>query len=1301
MKTTFTLGLLCCFLLQAEAQFVEHFSGKQLTSNNPWTGDVAFFKLTSQEELLFVSPKKDHKRRAISVAAPGGKEMSWFFDIKAGSITTSLNYVRFYLLDYLENAQRVRYYIQVGSVNGSIDLCREVDKQEVLITSRELVRDLKHATHREEYVRVVVKHESGKWRMFTNTGKESTFTPEGELKSSVTFNASQTQFMIETVNVKSRENVYYIDNIYIYPESVNLPSTLSGKTNTSPLPKLTDIEPLSYTEIKFVFSAPVDISQAVFSISGLGDAVRQVYGKTDEIVLTRFAKAMQAGKAYTISWKGVMDKEGRKVKDDSWEVRFDEEEDKEGDKDDKDKDKPTYANGSVLINEVMADPKGASLPETEYIELYNTTNQSIDLKDWILYYGERAVKLSSGMLPPNGYGVLYRKGRKVLLDNGGVQLPLSTFPASLANAGKSLTLTDPAGNVTDAISYAKAVPGKSWERGADRAWHLSTDSRGGTPGGANSAPKKEVEKPDPEEKPLPELIDIESLSYTDIQFVFSAPVDISQAVFSISGLGDAVRQVYGKTDEIVLTRFAKAMQAGEAYTISWKGVMDKKGRKMKDGSWEVRFEEEEDKDKDKDKDKPTYANGSVLINEVMADPKGASLPETEYVELYNTTDLSIDLKDWTLYYGERAVKLSSGMLPPNGYGVLYREGRTIQLDPNGIKLALSVFPAGLANTGKSLALTDPTGKLIDAVGYGKATPGKSWERGADHAWHLSTDPRGGTPGGANSAPKKEIEKPDPEEKPLPELIDIEPLSYTEIKFVFSASVDISQAVFSISGLGDAVRQTYGKTDEIVLTRFAEAMQAGGAYTISWKGVMDKEGRKVKDGSWEVRFEEEEDKDKDKDKDKPTYVNGSVLINEVMADPKGASLPETEYIELYNATDESIDLKDWTLYYGEKAVELPFGILPAKGYGLLYREGRAIQLAPDGIKLALSAFPAGLANTGKSLALTDPTGKLIDAVGYAKATPGKSWERGEAYAWHLSTDPRGGTPGGANSAPNKEVEKPDPENESEIQPFDIIINELLPDPHSGGSEYIELYNRSGKALPINRLIVSTRKANGELGTAYPLAATDNDLQPDEYIVFTSQKGGVTDYYLRAPVSAIHEVKLPVLANTSSSVVLYRKSDGEIVDEVHYSSSWHQQGVKNKKGISLERINPDAQSQLASNWTSASMQAEGGTPGYQNSQYLLSEKGDEVEILPPEYMELTDNYLIKYKMNKAGYFCRATIFDAMGRKIDEVMNNELLGTSGEIHWQKNASALKTGIYIFFAEVYHPDGEHKTIRKAFVCK
>ena len=56
------------------------------------------------------------------------------------------------------------------------------------------------------------------------------------------------------------------------------------------------------------------------------------------------------------------------------------------------------------------------------------------------------------------------------------------------------------------------------------------------------------------------------------------------------------------------------------------------------------------------------------------------------------------------------------------------------------------------------------------------------------------------------------------------------------------------------------------------------------------------------------------------------------------------------------------------------------------------------------------------------------------------------------------------------------------------------------------------------------------------------------------------------------------------------------------------------------------------------------------------------------------------------------------------IAEIANHELLGTSGEITWSGvagNGSPLQAGVYIFYAEIYHPDGIVKRFKEAFLIR
>lgn len=282
----------------------------------------------------------------------------------------------------------------------------------------------------------------------------------------------------------------------------------------------------------------------------------------------------------------------------------------------------------------------------------------------------------------------------------------------------------------------------------------------------------------------------------------------------------------------------------------------------------------------------------------------------------------------------------------------------------------------------------------------------------------------------------------------------------------------------------------------------------------------------------------------------------------------------------------------------------------------------------------------------------------------------------------------------------EPEKPGPE-QPEIEAGEIIFNELLPNPFSGGSEYIELYNRSDRSLSLQGLAIATRKADGTTGTLYPLP--HSVLEKEGYALLTKNIDGVVSWYSVPFPDALHEVKLPILANTSSTLVLIRISDKSIIDEISYSSKWHASSVKNQKGVSLERINPEKNTQDANNWSSAAASCGYGTPGYQNSQYENSEEGKEkgIHIDTPVYDE-GGFYRINYTVDEAGYSCRAHVYNTNGSRVAEITNNELLGFSGELLWDGKSSGgsrLRTGMYILSVELYHPKGKRKHIKKVFL--
>ena len=548
---------------------------------------------------------------------------------------------------------------------------------------------------------------------------------------------------------------------------------------------------------------------------------------------------------------------------------------------------------------------------------------------------------------------------------------------------------------------------------------------------------------------------------------------------------------------------------------------------------------------------------------------------------------------------------------------------------------------------------------------------------------------------------------------LPVIKSLEIIDLSSLQLLFNKAVNIEKAAFNLTDIGLATKQSYAdETHERINIFFAKELETDKFYTISYKGIKDLSGNELPEYSQEIKIEKEDEDNNNEKEDNSTITPGSIIINEIMADPKGlTSLPETEYVELHNTTDKALSLAGCLFVYDTSAKEIGNTTISARGYAVLYREGRNITVDDTGIAVPLGNFPAALANTGKKLQLLDSSGKIIDEVIYAKATPAKSWER--AYnQWNLSVDPRGGTPGSKNSSQAEEKpdepedpEKPEEPSEQEISPVkpnDIIFNELLPEPRSGGSEYIELYNRSDKDLPLSGLSIALRKSDETLSTHYPLSALKGNLKAGNYIALTKNYEGVASFYMLSEPHALHEIeKLPILANTSSTIVLFRTADETIIDEVSYNNKWHAASVKDKKGVSLERISPDKATQDATNWTSAAGSAGFGTPGYKNSQVRNSSSEIPLGIDVPRWSNEGGKYIISYLTEETGYRCRAFVYNTAGQRVATITTNELLGTNGQLYWdgmQSGNRHLPTGIYIFYAELYHSNGKVMRFKKAF---
>lgn len=275
---------------------------------------------------------------------------------------------------------------------------------------------------------------------------------------------------------------------------------------------------------------------------------------------------------------------------------------------------------------------------------------------------------------------------------------------------------------------------------------------------------------------------------------------------------------------------------------------------------------------------------------------------------------------------------------------------------------------------------------------------------------------------------------------------------------------------------------------------------------------------------------------------------------------------------------------------------------------------------------------------------------------------------------------------------------------QAQKEDLVINELLFDSRTDGTDYVELYNRSKKIIDVSRLWMTHMMGSTTAGLL-PIAVTPKYLFPGGYLLLTEDEDAlVRSYHVKEPQNIAVVAKLPSLPDDKGSFVLLNEG-GDVIDEVQYSNKWHFGLMANAEGVALERIDPEQPAQDKNNWTSAAATAGFGTPTYRNSQYRQSHlSGAVVAVSPKVFSPDSDGFddfcTISYEMAAPNFVANLFLFDAAGRKLRHLVQNQTLSQQGFWRWDgtgENGQTLGPGIYILLLELFNLEGKKQQFKLA----
>ncbi len=337
----------------------------------------------------------------------------------------------------------------------------------------------------------------------------------------------------------------------------------------------------------------------------------------------------------------------------------------------------------------------------------------------------------------------------------------------------------------------------------------------------------------------------------------------------------------------------------------------------------------------------------VVISEIMADPEpGILLPEAEFLELYNRTELPVDLTGWRLLVGSRQKILSSYILPGKAYVILCDTSDVSSYASLGAVLGVAGMPA-LSNPGQTLVLKSPSGMIIHTVTYSdkwyksssKSEGGWSLEIidtenpcGGEGNWSESTDPRGGSPGSANSV--RAVNR----DNRSPLALRAYPYSSSDVRLKFNESMD-SASVSNASEytVGQGVLHPFAVVPEppdysSVLLHFSSGWKNDVIYNlVTGGGLRDCAGNAI-DKNNVIGFA------------LPERVDSfDIVISEVLFDRSPGT---DEFIELYNRSSKVLDLSSLSLAIADPGDYKYRHILSLSSCKVLIFPGTWLAMTPD-------------------------------------------------------------------------------------------------------------------------------------------------------------------------------------------------------------------------------------------------------------------------------------------------------------------------------------------------------------------
>lgn len=270
--------------------------------------------------------------------------------------------------------------------------------------------------------------------------------------------------------------------------------------------------------------------------------------------------------------------------------------------------------------------------------------------------------------------------------------------------------------------------------------------------------------------------------------------------------------------------------------------------------------------------------------------------------------------------------------------------------------------------------------------------------------------------------------------------------------------------------------------------------------------------------------------------------------------------------------------------------------------------------------------------------------------------------------------------------------------------EVIVNEVLFYPYTGRNRFVEIYNNSDNIFDLSKMyLAEVVQGVDSIQSVKELSTSPRLFFPRSYLCLTPNVQDQIEVYQPKDHAKFLQIpSIPAYSSTKDEVVLIYAnalvtpvtSTTPLIrlDQFYYEESYHFSDLISQRGVSLERLNFDGNTQNKDLWHSAASTANYATPGYENSQQLRPQSNGEVSVLPETFSPDGDGFedilSINYKFTHLGNNARVTVYDAVGNRVKIVRTNFLLETEeGFVTWDgtnDNGNKAPVGVYLVVFEV-----------------